>query len=149
MSSGVLGELDVAVDRAALLGEAGHVDHAAALALEMRRHAEDRADGHDAGAADAGDDDRMKVLVERRDRRLGQRREASRRPSSRPAPPCARFAPCTVTKDGQKPFTQEKSLLQFDWSIWRLRPNSVSTRLHGDAVRLHAAIAAAFADQRR
>src|SRR6185503_6660752 len=36
-------------------------------------------------------------------------------------------APCTVTKDGQKPFTQEKSLLQFDWSIWRLRPNSVST----------------------
>jgi hypothetical protein len=37
------------------------------------------------------------------------------------------FAPCTVTKDGQKPFTQEKSLLQFDWSIWRLRPNSVST----------------------
>ena len=37
------------------------------------------------------------------------------------------LAPCTVTKDGQKPFTQEKSLLQFDWSIWRLRPNSVST----------------------
>ena len=37
------------------------------------------------------------------------------------------FAPCTVTKDGQKPFTQEKSLLQFDWSICRLRPNSVST----------------------
>ena len=37
------------------------------------------------------------------------------------------WAPCTVTKDGQKPFTQEKSLLQFDWSIWRLRPNSVSS----------------------
>ena len=37
------------------------------------------------------------------------------------------LAPCTVTKDGQKPFTQEKSLLQLDWSIWRLRPNSVST----------------------
>ena len=37
------------------------------------------------------------------------------------------LAPCTVTKDGQKPLTQEKSLLQFDWSIWRLRPNSVST----------------------
>ena len=36
-------------------------------------------------------------------------------------------APCTVTKLGQKPFTQEKSLLQFDWSILRLRPNSVST----------------------
>src|SRR6202012_6002288 len=37
------------------------------------------------------------------------------------------LAPCTVTKLGQKPLTQEKSLLQLDWSIWRLRPNSVST----------------------
>src|SRR5881227_2229218 len=37
------------------------------------------------------------------------------------------LAPCTVTKDGQKPCTQEKSLLQLDWSICRLRPNSVST----------------------
>ena len=37
------------------------------------------------------------------------------------------FAPCTVTKDGQKPFTQEKSLLQLDWSMVRLRPHSVSS----------------------
>ena len=35
--------------------------------------------------------------------------------------------PSTVTKLGQKPFTQEKSLLQLDWSMARLRPNSVST----------------------
>ncbi len=35
--------------------------------------------------------------------------------------------PSTVTNDGQKPLTQEKSLLQDDWSIVRLRPNSVST----------------------
>src|SRR5258708_31921895 len=34
--------------------------------------------------------------------------------------------PCTVTKLGQKPRTQEKSLLHDDWSIARLRPNSVS-----------------------
>ena len=32
-----------------------------------------------------------------------------------------------MTKLGQKPLTQEKSLLQVDWSIVRLRPNSVST----------------------
>jgi len=38
--------------RAALLGEARHVDHAHTLVLEMRRHADDRADRHDAGAAD-------------------------------------------------------------------------------------------------
>src|SRR3954465_10139357 len=37
------------------------------------------------------------------------------------------LAPCTVTNDGQKPFTQEKSLLQDDWSMVRLRPNSVSS----------------------
>ena len=32
-----------------------------------------------------------------------------------------------VTKLGQKPFTQEKSLLQVDWLMRRLRPNSVSS----------------------
>src|SRR5690606_17210110 len=49
--------------------------------------------------------------------------------SALPAMPSAFriFAPCTVTKDGQKPSTQEKSLLQEDWSMRRLRPNSVST----------------------
>ena len=38
-----------------------------------------------------------------------------------------RLPPSTVTKLGQKPFTQEKSLLQELWSMVRLRPNSVST----------------------
>src|SRR5581483_3965387 len=37
------------------------------------------------------------------------------------------LAPWTVTKEGQKPSAQEKSLLQLDWSIVRLRPNSVSS----------------------
>jgi len=37
------------------------------------------------------------------------------------------LAPYTVTNDGQKPFTQEKSLLQLDWSMVRLRPHSVSS----------------------
>src|SRR5690606_1943701 len=46
-----------------------------------------------------------------------------------PAVPVARrnFAPWTVTNDGQKPLTQEKSLLHDDWSMRRLRPNSVSS----------------------
>ena len=35
--------------------------------------------------------------------------------------------PWMVTNEGQKPFTQEKSLLQELWSIARLRPNSVSS----------------------
>src|ERR1700761_6135008 len=37
------------------------------------------------------------------------------------------WPPSTVTKLGQKPLTHEKSLLQVDWLIWRLVPNSVSS----------------------
>src|SRR5437764_14372404 len=43
------------------------------------------------------------------------------------ATPCLSFAPSTVTKEGQKPFRHEKSLLQLDWSMVRLRPHSVSS----------------------
>src|SRR5205809_614209 len=57
-------------------------------------------------------------------------------PSRRSAPPAAtglrslrNDPPCTVTKLGQNPLRQEKSLLQLDWSMLRLRPNSVSTGL--------------------
>ena len=49
-------------DGPALLREAGHVDDAGALAFEMRRHAEDRADRHHAGAANAGDDHGIRPL---------------------------------------------------------------------------------------
>ena len=63
-------------DRAALLRQAGHVEHRDALALEMRRHAEDRADGHDAGAADAGDQDAV-GLVEAGQGGLRQRDSAT------------------------------------------------------------------------
>jgi len=31
-----------------------------------------------------------------------------------------------VMKLGQNPFTQDRSVLQVDWLIWRLRPSSVS-----------------------
>ena len=58
-------DADVAHHRAVLLREAGEVEHRAALAFEMRRHADQRADVIDAGAADAGDQDAV-GLVERR-----------------------------------------------------------------------------------
>src|SRR3954470_22219611 len=41
--------------------------------------------------------------------------------------PFFRRPPCTVTKLGQNPLTQEKSLLHEDWLMARLRPNSVSS----------------------
>ena len=71
---GRVGDADMAHHRAALLREAGHVEHGDALAFEMRRHAEQRADRDDAGAADAGDQDAVR-LGERGQRRLGQRRQ--------------------------------------------------------------------------
>src|SRR5262249_14954001 len=61
----------VAVDRPALLREAGHVEHPDTLAFDMGGHAENAADGADASAADAGDDD-VVGLPEWRQHRLGQ-----------------------------------------------------------------------------
>src|SRR5690606_13057700 len=51
---------------------------------------------------------------------------SARRDSPAAGRPLRGVPPCTVTKLGQKPSTQLKSLLQADWSISRLRPNAVS-----------------------
>ena len=54
---GVLGEPDMAQHRAALLRQAGHIEDHRGFALDMRGHAEQRADRQHAGAADAADRD--------------------------------------------------------------------------------------------
>ena len=69
-----LGNAHVAGDRAALLGEARHVDGAEALAFQVRGLAEHGRDRHHAGAADAGDQHRV-GRVERRQLRLRQARQ--------------------------------------------------------------------------
>ena len=71
---GPVGELEVTGDRAALLGKAGHVDRAEALALDVRGLSEDRGNGDDARAADAGDEHGV-GLSQRGLRRIGQARE--------------------------------------------------------------------------
>ena len=48
-------------------------------------------------------------------------------PSRETPAPLRSAPPCTVTKLGQNPSTQEKSLLHEDWSMARLRPKSVSS----------------------
>ncbi len=58
-----------------------------------------------------------------------------------------RVAPSTVTKLGQKPLRQEKSLLQDDRLICRLRPNGVSFGSDAQAIGLDRAVAAAFANE--
>ena len=146
---GRLGDAHVAGDRAALLREARHVDGAEALAFEVRRLAEHGRERHHAGAADA------------RDQHGVGRVEAPAASARAGSPACWRcrcrrpdflafftLAPCTVTKLGQKPLRQEKSLLQADWSMARLVPSSVSSGSDGDAVRLDAAVAAALAHGR-
>ena len=71
----------------------------------MRGHAEQRADGDDAGAADAGDEDVVGRIKRagRRQWQVGEQRRGSTAAGS------TRFnvPPCTVTKLGQKPLTQE------------------------------------------
>ena len=74
-------------------------------------------------------------------------RRGSGSSASRAGVTCFAFSPgTTVRKEGQSPSRQEKSLLQEAWWIWVLRPNSVSTGMHRQAVRLLAAVAAALAD---
>ena len=91
-------------------------------AVDHRRRGEHWATRHDAGAADADDAHRRtsSALTTRCSARAGAATDSAR--------PCA--AACraiTVRNDGQSPARQEKSMLQEDWSICVLRPNSVST----------------------
>ena len=69
-----LGNAHMAQHGAALLRQPGHVEDGDALAFEMRRHANERADCHDAGAADPGHQHAVR-LGKRRQFRLGQRRQ--------------------------------------------------------------------------
>ena len=71
---GVVGNPAVDMHRAALLGEAGHFHQPGALAVDLRRLRQHRADGHNAGAADAGDHHVMGA-ADLRQHRLGQMRQ--------------------------------------------------------------------------
>jgi len=101
------------------------------------------ADGYDAGAANAGDDDAI-GLVDERQYRLG--RAAVFCGSVMPWPRLS-LAPSIVTNDGQKPFTQEKSLCCSSMIDGPLAAELGFQRLHRHAFGLHAAIAAALADE--
>src|SRR5215471_7852577 len=139
----ILGDADVALHRATLLGEAGHVDHPDALALEMRRHADDGADRHDAGATDPGDDDAV-GLADRRQRRLGKRRLVRGYRGALAFPELRAF-------DGHegraKALEAGEVLVAARLIDGALAAELGLERLHRHAVRLHAAIAAALADE--
>ena len=81
-------DANVRDDGTVLLREAGHVEHAAALALEVRGHSQQRADGHDPGAADAGDQYAV-GLGQRVGDRIGERRKLARTGPGRLLQPAA------------------------------------------------------------
>ena len=84
-----LGQAHERQHRAALLREAHEVEHARRVAFEVRRHRDHRADGDDAGAADAGDEQVVRAgpRVRRRQRQLlDQRPRSAPRPGRRARP---------------------------------------------------------------
>ena len=143
MSSGFSRDADVAENRAALLRQARHVEHADGLALEVRRHPQNAADGDDAGAADAGDDD-VVGLIDRRQRRIGKLRQ---RVVGGDAGALFQLGAVHRDEGRAKTFDAGKVLVAARLVDDALPSEFGFERLHRDAVRLHAAIAAAFADE--
>ncbi len=143
MSSGLCGDADVARHRAALLGEARHVQDPDRLAFEMRRHAQDRPDGDDAGAADAGHDDAV-GLIDLRQMRLGERRQRRRSGDRGRA---LGLAAMDGDEGGAESLHAGKILVAARLIDGALAPPFGLQRLHRHAIGLHAAIPAALADE--
>ena len=140
ISDGLLGDPAMDADGAALLGEARHLHLSGALALEVRRHRDERADGHDAGAADAGDDDVVGAADrrQRRRREIGQLQFGPRR-LLHPGPLEGHEARAEAVEAGEV-------LVAGGLVDGALAAELGLERQDRDAVRLHAAVAAALAD---
>ena len=143
MSSGLIGDADVAVDRPALLREPRHIDDADALAFKMRGHAEDSADGDNAGAADAGYDDAVGMIDQR------HRRRRQSRPVIRFGRPLACLQPRPVHGDKRRAEPVQAGVILV---AARLVDGALAApfglqRLHRNAIRFHAAVTAALAHQ--
>ena len=141
---GVFGQPDVAQHRAALLREAGHVEDHAGLALDMGGHAEQRADRQHAGAADAADGDVIGPLQRRPRRRLRQFADIA--DASRHA--AAQLAAVDGDEGRAKALYAGIVLVAGRLVDGALAAHLGFQRLDRNAVRLHRAIAAAFADRR-
>ena len=134
----------MAVDRTALLREAGHVEDGAALPFEMRGHAQQCADRHDAGPADAGDEDAV-GLVESGMAGLRQSRQAVLAEIAGPA----LFEPAAMDRHKARAEALDAGIILV---AARLVDRALAAELgldrhHRQAVRSVRAIAAAFADQ--
>ena len=135
----------MAGDGAVFLGEARLVEDRGTLALQSRRRAQQRAEGHDPGAAHTGQQDAV-GLGARGAARLGQRGD---RPvgggAGLPRPP----APALDQDEARAEALEAGKILVAGGLVDRpLAPEFGLQRHHREAVRLHAAVAAAFAHVR-
>jgi hypothetical protein len=137
------GDAHVGHHGAALLRQAGHVEHGDALAVEVGGHAEQGADGDHAGAADAGDEDAVGLARTQKSGSGAGRRDPARRSQAAAAPHAAAMHRDDARAEA---LLAGVVLVAGDWSMARLRPNSVSTGTTARQLDLCAAVAAAFAD---
>jgi hypothetical protein len=138
-----VGEAHVGHHGAALLRQAGHVEHGDALAFEVGGHAEQGADGDHAGAADAGDEDAVGI-GEAGGGRLGQRR----RPAGLGRQRLAAAHAAAMHGDHARAEAVEAGeiLVAGELVDGALAAELGFHRHHGEAVGLGGAVAAAFAD---
>src|SRR5579862_611324 len=128
--------------RAVLLRQAADIEHGAAFAFEMRRHAEERAQRDDAGAADAGDEDAIGPLQRRRFRlRQTSKQTVVRRKSAE----LARDGAAHGDKARAKALEAGKILVAARLVDAALAAEFGLDRHYRDAVRFIRAIAAALA----
>src|ERR1022692_859769 len=119
------------------------------MAFEMRRHGDDSADRDDAGATDAGDEQVVRAgpCMRCRPRQLGDERRETRRASPRErARALLQRAADDADKARAKALSAGIVLVATRLVDLALATERRLGRQDGDAVRLHRAVAAAFAD---
>src|SRR4051812_999990 len=131
--------------RAVLLRQAGEIQRRAAAAVDMGGHAEQRADGDDAGAPDAGDEDvvRRLQLSGRRQRQVGEQLSGIDRRRLHALQAAAMHG----DKARAETLDAGEVLVAVRLVDLALAAELGLQRLHRDAVRGLRAIAAAFADE--
>ena len=137
---GTLGQTAVDMHRTALLGEARHLHHASPLAIKLSRLRQQRADGDDPGAAHTGDDDVMGAVD------LGQvwlRQVGDGQFGGRILADLGAFQ---RHEGGAEPVKAREVLVALRLVNGAFAAQLGLVRDHGHAVRLHTAIAAAFAN---
>ncbi|MCG3190125.1 MAG: hypothetical protein LKCHEGNO_02736 [Burkholderiaceae bacterium] len=148
---GQIGPAHETQHRAALLREAHEVEHARALALEVRGHRDHRTHGHHAGAADAGD---QQVVRAGPHVRRGQRQrghvafECIVRGALGAQRAGALAQPAADDADEARAEALDARVVLVARALvdLALAAECGLLRQHGDAVALHRAVATAFAD---